>query len=123
MSEIKTVTSCVIDRTKWLRGEGNSKSALLRESDGKMCCLGQIALEAGFTEDEIRNKIEPCSIGWTQFTTKNLNNTADIIAFSNKKHTLDMMSINDAALIKDEFREKRLIELAKEINIDLSFKN
>jgi hypothetical protein len=30
----------VIKRSNWLRGEGSDDSYLLRESDGKMCCLG-----------------------------------------------------------------------------------
>lgn len=35
----------VIDRSIWLRGEGNEDSYLLRNTDNKMCCLG-IYLEA-----------------------------------------------------------------------------
>lgn len=29
-----------IDRSIWLRGEGNLRSFLLRPDDGKMCCVG-----------------------------------------------------------------------------------
>ena len=36
-----------IDRRTWLRGEGASQSFLLREADGKMCCLGFACLAAG----------------------------------------------------------------------------
>lgn len=46
----------VIDRQKWLRGEGDSLSRLLRSSDGKMCCVGFFCLACGLTERDIRDK-------------------------------------------------------------------
>lgn len=30
----------IIDRSRWLRGEGCDASYLLRPADNKMCCLG-----------------------------------------------------------------------------------
>lgn len=45
-----------IDRSKWLRGEGSDESYLLRESDGKMCCVGFFAIACGVSPDEIRGK-------------------------------------------------------------------
>lgn len=42
----------VIDRSIWLRGEGGNNSYLLREEDGKKCCLG-IYLGACGTPDEL----------------------------------------------------------------------
>lgn len=33
-----------IKRSKWLRGEGSPESRLLRAKDGKMCCLGFLAI-------------------------------------------------------------------------------
>ena len=43
----------IIDRSKWLRGEGPSRSYLLRAEDGKMCCLGFECLLRGQKEDDI----------------------------------------------------------------------
>lgn len=48
----------VIDRAKWLRGEKDA-GLLLRESDGKMCCLGFLALACGLEEDQIVEVGEP----------------------------------------------------------------
>ena len=42
-----------IQRSKWLRGEGSSVSVLLRSHDGKMCCLGFLALAIGIPQDKI----------------------------------------------------------------------
>lgn len=43
----------VINRKKWLHGEGGGRSYLLREKDGKMCCLGFRALQCGATKKQI----------------------------------------------------------------------
>lgn len=42
----------IIDRAVWLRGEGKGKSFLLRQEDGKRCCLG-IYLAALGVSDEL----------------------------------------------------------------------
>lgn len=49
----------VIDRSKWLRGEGSDKSELLREEDGKMCCLGFYLEQCGVSRDNISGKRIP----------------------------------------------------------------
>jgi hypothetical protein len=48
-----------IDRSEWLRGEGHEKSFLLRESDGKMCCLGIFSLACGLDPERITNVESP----------------------------------------------------------------
>ena len=52
-----------IDRKVWLRGEGGSRSRLLRPSDGMMCCLGQVALQCGYRPEDILNKQTPGAAG------------------------------------------------------------
>jgi hypothetical protein len=51
-----------VDRKWWLRGEGASGSALLRKSDGKMCCLGFAAKAAGCVNDEIEGLTSPVKV-------------------------------------------------------------
>jgi len=45
-----------ISRKKWLKGEGHIKSYLLRPSDGKMCCVGQVAEQCGLKESRLVGK-------------------------------------------------------------------
>ena len=52
----------VISRETWLRGESDSESALLRESDCKMCCLGFYLKDKGLTDDEIRGVACPSDV-------------------------------------------------------------
>lgn len=57
------VTELVIDRSKWLRGEGSNASRLLRESDGKMCCLGMYGLACGLTPEDLLESHTPITAG------------------------------------------------------------
>lgn len=53
----------IIDRAKWLRGTAAVRgSYLLRKEDGKMCCLGFLALACGYTKEEIRGKSSPSDL-------------------------------------------------------------
>lgn len=56
MSDQMTLT---IVRSKWLHGEGGLKSELLRESDGKMCCLGFYGIACGIAPKDILGVGEP----------------------------------------------------------------
>ena len=46
MSKKKSFT---INRKKWLRGEGDDDSRLLRSTDNKMCCLGFLGKACGIS--------------------------------------------------------------------------
>ena len=46
-------TKFVVDRSKWLRGEGFQDSFLLRPADDKQCCIGFLAGACGFTKEHI----------------------------------------------------------------------
>lgn len=46
----------ILDRKLWLRGGGGWMSRLLRSTDGKMCCLGQLALQCGLTREQIADR-------------------------------------------------------------------
>lgn len=55
-------TKLIIDRSKWLRGEGETASKLLRERDGKMCCLGFYLLSCGLEPDMIQGRGTPGAV-------------------------------------------------------------
>ena len=48
-----------ISRKEWLRGEGAQNSFLLRESDGKRCCVGIYAKALGVPDDKLCGCIWP----------------------------------------------------------------
>lgn len=49
---------CVLNPKTWLRGEGSSNSYLLRRGDGKMCCMGQLALRCGVPAEDLLGEHE-----------------------------------------------------------------
>lgn len=49
----------VIDRRRWLRGEGPDASRLLRKTDGKMCCLGFVCEAVGVSAERLVNRGTP----------------------------------------------------------------
>ena len=57
------VTAFVIERARWLRGEGSAASCLLRASDGRMCCLGFYGAACGLSRDELLGVRDFCGPG------------------------------------------------------------
>lgn len=66
-----SVQRLVIDRSRWLRGEGGDDSYLLRAKDEKMCCLGFYGLACGFALDDLRSVgapyASPAHRSWPQW--------------------------------------------------------
>lgn len=52
----------IIDRKRWLRGEGEEVSSLLRRYDNKMCCLGFLCLAIGFSPTQITGIASPARL-------------------------------------------------------------
>jgi hypothetical protein len=116
-----------IDRSKWLRGEGSYASKLLRGSDGKMCCLGQLGLACGLTAEEITNKGSPYQVGgisaretWSrQVKEAGLLFTIDDMS----PYCFELMEVNDETDANDDYREGRLTDLFAKMGIEVEFIN
>ena len=87
-----------VKRSNWFRGEGSERSRLLR-GDGKMCCLGFLALSCGFTEEEILQKPTPMQI---QLISARSSIEFPLIGYSR------LMRINDAEGHSEGLREELL---------------
>ena len=106
----------VVDRTKWLRGEGHHESALLRERDGKQCCVGFLARVLGAATEDIlgrrilsavSGKVGPC----TDFE---------------KMHYYELdeaYSANDDGAINDSQREIILQDIGHSMDVNFTFVN
>ena len=116
----------VVERSKWLRGEGWEKSKLLRSTDGKMCCLGFACLAMGATEEQINNMNSPtmvCNMGGglelpmlTMVDTDHLGRR-----LIHKDPVSEAMMINDERILSESAREARLTQLLAKVGIDLEF--
>ena len=100
-------------RLTWLRGEGSDKSTLLRSSDGKMCCLGFLALQLGAEESYIKGRDCPgqaCKVNWPK--------SLSLYTGAQSPLCVELMKINDGSADEQELTEK-----FAEANIEVTFIN
>lgn len=116
----------VIERDRWLRGEGSSDSYLLRDSDGKMCCLGFYALACGLMKIQIANVTDPAG---ARRPTKAFEDALvhiplnpEEMPLGNSQAAKDLMSANDSIELEDNEREQRLERLFAKIGVQVEFR-
>ncbi len=112
----KTVT---IKRSKWLRGTGEG---CLLDDKGKMCCLGFLAREAGFSSDEILNKQQPqelsrCILNLSVILSEGMD------ALIETNICVVLMSNNDDRGIGEAAREEGIKEWGQKIGVDFKFED
>jgi len=112
----RKVKEFTVDRATWLRGEGSAQSSLLREQDGKMCCLGFLCLAQGVQRRCLLNLPVP-----------------DMLSAASQKHlpaflvkpkdaTMgDIMPTNDNRSQTDKKRERHLKRLFKRQGVAIKF--
>jgi hypothetical protein len=108
----------IIDRNKWLRGEGDEDSYLLRSSDGKMCCLGFLAKECGHADCEISDVCAPPKI-------RNRKSKMNDLVEGSLPSGLcsELMMENDDQGKSDSYREMFIKEKLSELDIEVEFIN
>lgn len=52
-----------LDKERWYRGAGDPGSSALLRSDGKQCCIGQLASSCGLADASLRKKSSIDSLG------------------------------------------------------------
>jgi len=116
----------IVDRLKWIRGEGVKASFLLRPGDYKMCCMGFACEAAGISRENLLNKkvvtdvIDArCEIS---HPLHGFCSHLMVDAFDNTVAGIIYM-INDNEALTDSKRESRLIELGRMVDIDFEFIN
>jgi len=113
----------IVKRSEWLRGEGNGRSYLLRESDGRKCCLGEALIAAGVNKENIISKTTPSlafGLDTIPSTLVRLLVRGSIISIDSEIGR-DLMRINDTDSYSDAEREAELIETSPRAGINFSF--
>lgn len=106
----------IIDRKQWLHGEGcdDDTSKLLREEDGKKCCIGFYALASGHSTDDIINLPCPWDVkNWKGFGNNKI--TARDYGPIYKIYRM-LMVRNDSVFPSDEEREEQIKQLFLELD-------
>jgi hypothetical protein len=113
----------IIDRERWLRGEGADESYLLRSRDSKMCCLGFFGLACNLTENQIINECMPnafslSQVSWNQDWLFDQNNRRAL-----SQETKSLLIINDTVNLNSDERERRIKEIFARHNVEVEFVN
>jgi len=131
----------IIDRVKWLRGEGDFESMLYRSTDGKMCCLGFLGEMCGVSKEEMTYKKRCRAISnsrkfnersRSELDVKNSENPwpGDLCFLEDGEYwdngiVKELYGVNDASIqyISDSEREDKLTELFGRLGIEVEFIN
>jgi hypothetical protein len=108
---IQLVETFVVDRSKW------GPSALLRNGDDCMCCLGQHALACGVPAEKMRDMGMPESV---LHTLSDVSEGYRDFALS-VKDLEEIAAINDSLCYTPSQKEERLIEAFENLGIAVSF--
>jgi hypothetical protein len=124
-----------IDRSEWRCGgdsynkRTNQGNTQLLGYKGMKCCLGFLALECGFSENQINNISNPCNLRSNLMTGSGLRLNDKQKSYFDKlmngayhsDFTHEAIGINDDYVLTDEQREKKLTKLFADNGIDLTF--
>lgn len=107
----------VIDRSRWLRGEGGDYSKLLRSGDNKMCCLGFYLRNLGYSDENIEDLCTPNSV-LTATTVSWLLKDGGVY---NSDDSCELMKVNDTKAVTPQEREDRVKELFLKNGVEVTF--
>jgi hypothetical protein len=116
----------IIDRSKWRNGytsnyaKGLGYDTRLLNELGHMCCLGQICLQLGCTENDILNKLMPEDV-YSKTEEDKLKNVLLNDLGCNTDLSDDAMQINDCGSSTIKEKEKQLKKLFKEHGHTIKF--
>lgn len=112
----------VIDRSKWIRGQGDMVSALLT-SEGKMCCLGFFAKECGLTDNQIHCKPAPANVGKIDKEIWDKNMLRNDLPYdtAHSPVAMELMTINDSKSLPETEREKDIAKLFATFGVEVEF--
>jgi hypothetical protein len=105
----------VIDRSRWLRGEGPSTSSMIRLRDEKMCCLGFFGLACGIERDRLLNRLVPTilqSPNWPVWLVDLGGNTTEARL---------LMNTNDSEAMSGAEREAALTAVFASHGVEVEF--
>lgn len=126
----RVMEKLTIDRSKWLRGEGAGDSYLLRERDGKMCCLGFWCLVKGLTAEQITGRTTPSQIPNVLEAAPSTKPLLESCCSGDAGHFADsdlcnaLTETNDAQTLTEAAREAQLTEQFRDgLGVTITFVN
>lgn len=125
--------SVSINRNKWLRGkEAKNKSAMLKEDNGKMCCLGFYAKACGISEKLMSNKMSPGEVTdrlnetnkrWDTWLLQGASGSEKMNLKSDSAEAIKLMRINDDHKTTDAQKEEAIKKIFNKHGVSVYFYN
>lgn len=112
----------IIKRSKWLRGEGGENSFLLRESDGKMCCLGFYGKVIGISAYRLKGYRSPTDnkASYLEFKKRAPWLLHDRLHLTQSTACISLILNNDSKVL-DANREELIALIFAENNVIVKF--
>ncbi len=114
----------VIDRTKWLHGEGAVASKLLRRQDKKQCCIGFLCSAYGVPDSAMED------VGGSQKLSHKLPSWLKVESYigENAEYHIkdDLFSAyeaNDSQKLDEALREESIIAIFAKHDVEVEFIN
>lgn len=125
----------IIDRARWLRGEGSDASYLLRGLDRRMCCLGFLCRARGFTEGDLLEQREPNDLVNVEgledeqldglvaihHHQEDAEDPYDETDYTDEAVVGQLIVVNDDEKLTEEVREIEVKTLMATIGVDVEF--
>jgi len=109
----------VIDRIKWLRGEGSFESKLLRSRDKKMCCIGILCSALGVRDEIMKDQAGSQRLGITTLPDWLLENPSPIT----DPDLFEAYRANDDPIMDEKSREQFITGIFAKHDIQVEFIN
>ncbi len=111
----------IINRSTWYRGQGGDFSKLLKQDDGKMCCLGFYLKSVGIEEDALLDQADPSSI--LDYETEGKIPEWLLSGKDNSRLTLDLVGANDDQRTTEADREMVVKKLFAQAGVKVVFED
>lgn len=114
----------IIDRQKWLRGEGSAASSLLRAADQKQCCIGIYLEQTGINRAMLNGRKAFKSYVSSKYGHVNvLPTTSETGWLHDNEIVVPLYQINDNVNLNDAEREAELTTRFAAQGVEVEFIN
>lgn len=115
----------VIDKSKWLRGEGYHLSKLHRPHDGRMCCLGFLGTQLGIEQADLSDYGSPAYCpaqgAFPEWLFRADPSRSGGRPVTNSELACKLMSTNDDETLTDGMREDDIAWLLATVGVEVEF--
>lgn len=123
-----------IIRSGWVRGNTNGVSRMLTYDGKMMCCLGFLGKACGYSDDELRSRMNPGDVVTCATRQRNLfprgtfghtdESFGDPVYRKNLSDiTKELIATNDSKYLTEKDREAEIVRLMRALDVIVTFED